>query len=249
MMPAWQILASLTRALPFILLLLSLGCARSAAPAQPEPPAEAEHHHEGDAVEAMAGSHHHHDLHMKWTQARPATAEDRRRADAVVAALRGALGKYRDYRVAIAEGFEPFLPDIRQPHYHFTRKWNGFKAAFGFDPAAPTSLLYRKTGGGYELLGAMYTAPKGYSEQTLDERVPLSVARWHAHVNLCFPPRKADRTHVDWTRFGFKGSIATEAECDRAGGRFYPQVFGWMLHVYPFEQETERIWAHEPPVH
>jgi hypothetical protein len=197
----------------------------------------------------MAGSHHHHDLHMKWTQARPATAEDRRKAEAVAASLRAALAKYRDYRMAIEDGFEPFLPDIAQPHYHFTRKWNGFKAAFGFDPAAPTSLLYKKTRGGYELLGAMYTAPKGYSEKTLDERVPLSVARWHAHVNLCFPARKADRNHVDWTRFGFKGSIATEAECDRAGGRFYPQVFGWMLHVYPFEEETERIWAHEPPVH
>jgi hypothetical protein len=90
----------------------------------------------------------------------------------------------------------------------------------------------------------MYTAPKRVSEQTLDERVPLSVGRWHAHVNLCFPPRGADRTRVDWTRFGFNGSIATEVECDRAGGRFYPQVFGWMLHVYPFEQTREKIWTH-----
>ena len=26
------------------------------------------------------------------------------------------------------------------------------------------------------------------SEDQLSERVPLSVAQWHAHVNLCFPP-------------------------------------------------------------
>lgn len=234
----------LAASLACILLVLSLGCARSGGHARHEPLTEAEHHHEGDAAQAMAGSRHHHDLHMRWTHERPVTAEDRKRAEAVVAALRGALGKYRDYRAAIADGFEPFLPEIQQPRYHFTRKWNGFKAAFSFDPAAPTSLLYRKTDSGYELLGAMYTAPKGFGETTLDERVPLSVGRWHAHVNLCFPPRALDRRQVDWTRFGFKGSIATEAECDRAGGRFYPQVFGWMLHVNPFEQDAEKMWAH-----
>ncbi|HEY7533293.1 MAG TPA: hypothetical protein VH681_10995 [Nitrospiraceae bacterium] len=117
------------------------------------------------------------------------------------------------------------------------------KSAFRFNPQEPTSLLYKKTASGYELVGAMFTAPKRMNEQTLDNRVPLSIGRWHAHVNLCFPRSKAT-TSTDWTRFGFKGSIATEEACDAAGGKFYTQVFGWMLHVYPFEEQTERIWTH-----
>jgi hypothetical protein len=27
-----------------------------------------------------------------------------------------------------------------------------------------------------------------------------------------------------------------------AGGRFQPQMFGWMVHVYPFESTTDRFW-------
>jgi hypothetical protein len=124
------------------------------------------------------------------------------------------------------------------------QKWYGFKAAFGFDPAEPTSLLYKKTaGGGYELIGAMYTAPKRMTEDQLHERVPLSVAQWHAHVNICLPPRR-DAGKADWTRFGLKGSIAREDECKTAGGRWYPQIYGWMLHVFPYEETSEKIWIH-----
>ena len=46
-------------------------------------------------------------------------------------------------------------------------------------------------------------------------------------------------------KFGLNGSITTKAECDAAGGRFFPQVFGWMVHVYPFEQKPEDIWSVE----
>jgi len=89
----------------------------------------------------------------------------------------------------------------------------------------------------------MFTAPKRMNEDRLNERVPLSVGQWHAHVNLCFPP-KGSAAVADWARFGFKGTIATEEECDAAGGRFYSQVFGWMLQVYPFEEQGDRIWTH-----
>jgi hypothetical protein len=199
--------------------------------------------HQTEAVESMASDHHHLDAHMKWTALRPRQAEDAQKADQVVHALRQALVKFKDYREALKSGFEPFLPHIAQPRYHFTKKWYGFKAAFRFDPAEPTSLLYRKTAGGYELIGVMYTAPKRMSEDQLNERVPLSVARWHAHVNICLPPRR-EAHHADWTTFGLKGSIATEEACRRADGRWYLQLFGWMLHVYPFEETPDKIWTH-----
>ena len=183
-------------------------------------------------------------LHMAWSHTRPATDADRLRAAEIVKTLRTALAKYKDYHVAKADGFKPFHPEIRQNIYHFTRWQNGLRAAFTFDPDEPTSLLYKKTAsGGYELVGAMYTAPRGTSEAKLDQRVPLSVARWHRHVNLCLPP-KGQGLAADWTKFGPGGSIATREACDAAGGRFYPQVFGWMVHVYPWATTQEAEWAH-----
>jgi len=187
-------------------------------------------------------SHAHMAAHMKWSTPRPKTPADEQRAEEITKILRASLEKYRDHRIAEQEGFKPFLPQFPQPMYHFTNYWQGFKAAFSFDPARPTSLLYKKTAAGYELIGAMYTAPKRMSQEKLNERVPLSIAPWHAHVNLCFPPRGTDPKTVDWTRFGFRGSIATEEECTQAGGRFWPQLFGWMIHVYPFEEAAEKVW-------
>ena len=72
---------------------------------------------------------------------------------------------------------------------HFTNYRNAFRAGFVFDAARPTPLLYRVTPRGYEMTGAMYTAPRTFSEDRLHRRVPLSLARWHAHINLCLPPR------------------------------------------------------------
>lgn len=112
-----------------------------------------------------------------------------------------------------------------------------------FDPAEPTALLYRKTGDGYQLEVAMYTAPRGLGEDQLNDRIPLSVAQWHAHVNICLQPDGSGR-RMTRRQFGFRGTIATESECAQAGGRFVPQVGGWMIHVYPFEATPERIWTH-----
>jgi len=205
--------------------------------------AEGAHEHTMQAVESMTAQHHHMGPHMKWTRPRSQIPEDLTRADEIVQALREALKPYRDYRVAQKDGYEPFLPHIAQPRYHFTRKWYGFKAAFRFNPTQPISLLYKRTPGGYELIGAMFTARKDMTEEQLNERVPLSVAQWHAHVNICLPPRN-EVGMADWTRFGFKGSISTKDDCDKVGGRFYPQIFGWMVHVSPFEDTPEKIWTH-----
>ena len=198
--------------------------------------------HEG-ATHVMSGHHLHPDAHMKMTERRPMRAGDRERADALVAELRRVLEPYKDYRRAIADGYNPFLPNLDLPMYHFTNWRYGFKAAFTFDSAKPTSLLYKKTAVGYELVGAMYTAPRRADEAALDERVPLSVAQWHQHVNICLPPRGKRKT-ADWKRFGFAGSIASEPECKEAGGRFHPVIFGWMVHVHPYENAPEKIWAH-----
>lgn len=180
--------------------------------------------------------------HMRMTRPRPETSEDQKRANEVVDQLRAGIEKYKDYHVALNDGYKIFMPNVPQKEYHFTNYENGFLESFTFDPARPTSLLYKKTASGYELVGAMYTMPKRATEDQLNDRVPLSVATWHLHTNLCMPP-KGNRRHADWMKFGLRGSISTKAACDAAGGTFYPVVFGWMVHVYPFEDSTAKIFA------
>ena len=199
-------------------------------------------HAQTGAMQSMTHHHHMDSAHMRMTPVRQATAEDRNRAGEIAATLARAIEKYKDYRVALADGFRIFAPNLPQAQYHFTNYWNGYLEGFTFDPGRPTSLLYKKTRVGYELIGAMYTAPRSASLDELNERVPLGVARWHQHTNLCMP-RRGQGAHADWTRFGLTGSISTEEECQQAGGRFYSVIFGWMVHVYPFETSEAQVWA------
>ena len=198
---------------------------------------------EAHAVHDMTPGHHDaHNAHMHMTGTRLQTPEDAMRAKEIVDQLRDGIAKYKDYRVALAEGYKIFLPNLKQPEYHFTNYVNGFLEAFKFEPLRPTSLLYKKTATGYELIGAMYTMPKRATEEQLNERIPLSVATWHLHTNLCMPP-VGQRRNADWTKFGLRGSMATQEACDAAGGRFHPVIFGWMVHVYPFEDSSDKIFA------
>ncbi len=84
----------------------------------------------------------------------------------------------------------------------------------------------------------MYTMPKRASLSRLDDRIPLSVARWHKHVNWCLP-KKGDQNR--WLErkngmpvFGPESPIATKVECDKVGGQFEPTLFGWMVHANVF---------------
>jgi len=99
-------------------------------------------------------------------------------------------------------------------------------------------------------VGAMYTAPKRFTEDQLNERIPLSVAQWHEHVNLCMSPKGEERSMFTKNpRFGLAGSISTQQDCDAAGGTFRPIIFNWMVHVYPYEKKPEEIWAVEHGQH
>lgn len=239
---------------PSVVLLVVAVTLHASCAAKHDPPsavteehAESEeehaHVHHVESVESMSSDHLHLGPHFKWTATRPPNPADRRRADQIVRTLRDTLARYKDYRVAVKDGYHPFLPDVPQPRYHFTNKWYAFKGALRFNPNEPTSLLYKKSADGYELIGAMYTAPKRMTEDQLNDRIPLSVAQWHAHVNICLPPR-GEAGKADPMKFGFKGSIVRREDCQAAGGRFYPQIFGWMVHVYPFEVAPEKIWTH-----
>jgi hypothetical protein len=191
-------------------------------------------------------------LHMEMSPTRPATAADSARAAAVARELRAALEKYRDTTAAVADGYRMFLPQVKeQKLYHFTNNWRAVQEAFRFEPTRPTSILYAKgADGALHLVGAMYTAPKRFTPDKLDERVPLSLARWHKHVNWC-TPRSGDRERWLERRngepvFGPESPIATKDACDQVGGVFRPVLFGWMLHANVVSgDDPAMIWGGE----
>jgi hypothetical protein len=188
--------------------------------------------------------------HMRMTASRPATAADSARARALTDTLRRALAKYKDVKVAEADGYRQFAPQVKNQHvYHFTRNRAAIKAAFTFDASDPTSLLYTKAPNGtFTLVGAMYTAPRRASEDDLDARVPLSIAHWHEHVNICIP-RRGDAARWKEMRdgkllFGPSGLIATREECDENDGRWFDHLFGWMVHANVFAgTDLATVWG------
>jgi hypothetical protein len=204
--------------------------------------------------EALGAGHDHADEmsgHMTMTTLRPQQPGDETKAGAIVLAARKAADQYTDYRKALADGFTIFMPNVPQKVYHFTNNRAAAANTFHFDASRPTSLLYEKVpgvpmgeAGAYKLLGVMYTAPYRSSEEELNQRIPLSIAQWHVHTNLCLPigGDRADLLSAN-AKFGLRGSITTADACRAAGGRFLPHVFGWMVHVYPYERDPKKMWA------
>src|SRR3981081_951582 len=94
---------------------------------------------EAHAVHDMTPGHMDaHNLHMHMTAMRPQTPEDARKANEILTPLRSGIEKYKDYHVALSDGYKIFLPNLPQPEYHFTNYWNGFLEAFTVAHASPT---------------------------------------------------------------------------------------------------------------
>ena len=221
-------------------------------PAQPvaTTPKTSDQHAEAQAEAAMSAPDANAMKHLKLTPLRAGTPADSARARALVDTLRRVLAPYKDVKRAERDGYEMFAPQLRtQRVYHFTRRGSAIKAVFTFDPANPTSLLYTKdAAGNFNLVGAMYTANRRVDDDELDLRVPLSIARWHRHVNICVPRlRQRERwleTVNGTPKFGPAGVIATEKDCKAADGRWLDHIFGWMVHANVFASDDPAvIWG------
>ena len=195
-------------------------------------------------------------LHMEMSPTRAATAADSARAATIARELRAAIMKYRDTSAAVADGYRMFMPKVKEQRvYHFTNSWRAVQEAFRFDPTRPTSLLYeRGADGTLQLVGAMYTAPKRFAADKLDERVPLSIAHWHKHVNWCVPKRGETKRWMETADgepvFGPESPIATKEACDLVGGTFHPVLFGWMLHANVLRgNDAATIWGDDHAGH
>jgi hypothetical protein len=169
---------------------------------------------------------------MKMTAYRPVTANDMARVEAIAQNAEICFAKYKDYHLALHDGYSIFAPNVPQDIYHFASVQNFQQAQMTLDLAHPSALLYRPVGKGYKLVGVMYSAPANATEDQLNREVPLSVAPWHLHVNICLPAGDEGRAlFPDNSLFGLTGTITTHAQCAKVGGTFYLQMFGWMVHI------------------
>jgi len=226
-----------------VLLSLCVFAANLAAQGRAHPKASADSARiAGMADHAMSGAMDENMMkHMVLTPTRKATRDDSLRAARVAADLKAAIAKYQDTAVAVSDGYKMFLPNVKnQKVYHFTNYGRAFKEAFRFNVEEPTSLLYKRADNGkLTLVGAMYTMPQRAGIDRLNDRVPLSIARWHKHVNWCLP-KKGDEARWLETKngkpqFGPESSVATKAACDAVNGEFQESLFGWMLHANVYE--------------
>src|SRR5215470_10977776 len=68
---------------------------------------------EAHAVHDMTPGHHNeHNAHMHMTAMRPETPGDAQRASEIVEQLRSGIEKYKDYHVALHDGYKIFLPNL-----------------------------------------------------------------------------------------------------------------------------------------
>ena len=192
----------------------------------------------GQSMAAMAN-------HMCITPMRAGQPGDEQKAKAMVAQVRAAIEKYKDYKKAVADGFVQANPTVDQPQFHFNNEANAKLADSEFDPSRPTSLLYFRTPmQKFKLEGVMFTARPNATEEELNQRIPLSVARWHKHTNFCGAPENKVKEYFGKNpKFGMFGSIHTKEACDAEGGTFMPVVFTWMIHVFPYEDDLKNVFS------
>ncbi len=183
--------------------------------------------------------------HMYVTPLRPPRPGDEEKAKAVVAAVKAAIEKYQDYKKAIADGYRQGNPEVKQTYYHFNNGAYAHEADLHFDPTKPTSLLYITTPTQrFKLEGVMFTTRPNATESELNDRIPLSMAHWHKHINFCgAPANKVKEYFGDHPKFGMFGSIHTREACEAAQGTWLPYVFTWMIHVFPYEDDMKNQFS------
>jgi len=181
-----------------------------------------------------------HNLHMHMTAMRPQTPEDTARANEIVSQLRSGIEKYKDYHVALNDGYKIFCRSAAaRVSLHELLEW---VSGVFLSIRRAHFLLYKKTSDGYELVGAMYTMPKRATEEQLNARVPLSVATWHLHTNLCMP-QKGQLRNADWKKFGLRGSIGNARSLRRGEWPLSASHLRLDGHVYPYEDSLDKVFV------
>lgn len=154
---------------------------------------------------------------------------------ALLETARHATEKYKDVRVAEANGYKAIGPDVPGMGIHFIGPYGGSS----FDVEQPTILLYEKDSsgvGGYALVGVSYllTAVEGPDGQPANPPFPKALAQWHRHANICV---LADRSaHTD----------LSESQCTTRGGHFTAET-QWMVHAWIWKDSPTGLFAPTNP--
>ena len=145
---------------------------------------------------------------------------------------RRATEKYRDVRVAEADGYKATGPDVAGMGIHYVGPVSGF------DLERPPILLYEKDAtqpGGFALVGVSYLL-KGEADvdgQPKHAPFPKSLASWHRHENICLLP---DRSTPP----------LSESECTDRGGKFTPET-DWMIHAWIWKDSPTGVFSPTNP--
>src|SRR5256884_8369106 len=81
---------------------------------------------EAHAVHDMTPGHHARNPHMYMTAARTQSSEDVARAKEIMDQLRDGIAKYKDYRVALADGYKIFRSEERRVGKECRSRWSPY---------------------------------------------------------------------------------------------------------------------------
>jgi hypothetical protein len=205
-----------------ITLVLMAGLTTGRSFAQSLAPAEPDH-----------GAAHMHFMH----EAGPAvTFAEMRDTVSLLEEARRATEKFRDVRVAVAEGYEAIGPDVPGMGIHYIQRKGGRDS---FDLEHPPILLYEKDAsvpGGYALVGVSYLfrAPAAEDDQPRNPPFAKSLAKWHRHENICVLPDNSTPSGL------------SEEQCRAKGGHFTAET-QWMVHAWIWKDSPAGVFSPTNP--
>jgi hypothetical protein len=184
-----------------------------------------EHQHAGMAMG--------HDHHMGTSV--PVTYTELESTAALLQSARQATEKYRDVRIAEADGYHAIGPDVPGMGIHYVGPYDGSK----FDVAHPAILLYEKSAedkNGLSLVGVSYLlkAAEGSDGQPLNAPFPKSLANWHRHENLCVLANNS-----------VKADLSAE-QCGAEDGHFTAET-QWMVHAWIWKDSPTGVFSPTNP--
>lgn len=219
-----------------LLTLLSVSCMCLAALAQEQsmPPAQ----HDMPMPMGMDSKHDHH-----MAPAVALTFAELEQTASQLEKARHATEKYRDVRVAEADGYNAIGPDVPGMGIHYVHTGGNPSRSgshhSGFDIERPDILLYEKDASsptGYALVGVSYllVSATGADGQPKESPFPKSLASWHRHSDLCVLPDRSVKGNLD------------ENGCKQQGGRF-TGLTQWMIHAWIWKDSPAGVFSPTNP--
>ncbi len=210
-----------------VVLMLSTGATSGIPDVGAHPRVDAPGMHPGSVALGHGGTiHSGSEIPISWTRIHE--------IDAMLTQTKAATEKYRDVRVALAEGYLQEGPSLAGAGAHFVNRALIDRGAF--DHLHPSVLLYeRQSDWTLQLVGVAWFLPKQPGDQTPPAAMaPLAV--WHHHTypkpGICVGPHGTT-------------NLVGEA-CTADGGRFWAES-PWMLHAWLYRDSPNGVFSLENP--